>query len=50
MDADEAKTEYIKLNVVGQDSNEIHFMKKMTTYVGNLGQSYSNCVGAPIAL
>jgi len=26
-------TEYIKLKVVGQDSNEVHFRVKMTTQV-----------------
>ena len=34
--ADEAETEYIKLKVVGQDSNEIHFRVKMTTQMGKL--------------
>ena len=29
-------TEYIKLKVVGQDSNEIHFRVKMTTQMGKL--------------
>merc|ERR1712200_254081 len=47
--ADEAETEYIKLKVVGQDSNEIHFRVKMTTAMGKLKKSYSERVGAPIA-
>ena len=47
--ADEAETEYIKLKVVGQDSNEIHFRVKMTTQMGKLKKSYSERVGAPIA-
>merc|ERR1712111_90703 len=45
--ADEAETEYIKLKVVGQDSNEIHFRVKMTTQMGKLKKSYSERVGAP---
>ena len=47
--ADEGETEYIKLKVVGQDSNEIHFRVKMTTAMGKLKKSYSERVGAPIA-
>ena len=47
--ADEAETEYIKLKVVGQDSNEVHFRLKMTTYMVNLKKSNSERVGAPIA-
>merc|ERR1712203_1344683 len=43
------ETEYIKLKVVGQDSNEIHFRVKMTTQMGKLKKSYSERVGAPIA-
>ena len=46
--ADEAEKEYIKLKVVGQDSNEIHFRVKMTTQMGKLKKSYSERVGAPI--
>merc|ERR1711994_1098883 len=49
MGADEAETEYIKLKVVGQDSNEIHFRVKMTTQMGKPKKSYSERVGAPIA-
>ena len=50
MGADAAKneTEYIKLNVIGQDCNEIHFQVKMTTQMGKLKKSYSERVGAPI--
>ena len=44
----EAETEYIKLKVVGQDSNEIHFHVKMTTQMGKLKKSYSERVGEPI--
>jgi len=38
-DADEAETEYMKLKVVGQDSNEIHFRVKVTTQMGKLKES-----------
>ena len=48
-DVDEGETKYIKLKVVGQDSNEIHFRVKMTTAMGKLKKSYSERVGAPIA-
>ena len=47
--ADEADTEYIKLKVVEQDSNDIHFRVKMTTQTSELKKSYSECVGALIA-
>ena len=46
--ADAAETEYIKLKVVGQDSNEIHFRVKMTTQMGKLKKSYSERVGVPV--
>merc|ERR1719430_137966 len=46
---DTGETEYIKLKVVGQDSNEIHFRVKMTTAMGKLKKSYSERAGAPIA-
>ena len=32
----EGETEYIKLKVVGQDSNEIHFRVKMSTSMAKL--------------
>merc|ERR1712079_49290 len=41
-------TEYIKLKVVGQDSNEIHFRVKQTTQMGKLRKSYAERVGVPI--
>ena len=47
--AETAETEYIKLKVVGQDSNEIHFRVKMATQMCKLKKSYSERVGAPIA-
>lgn len=40
----DANSEYIKLKVVGQDSNEIHFRVKMTTQMGKLKKSYSERV------
>merc|ERR1739844_592090 len=43
------ETEYIKLKVVGQDSNEIHFRVKMTTQMGKLQKSYSERVGVPVS-
>merc|ERR1712221_5098 len=42
------ETEYIKLKVVGQDSNEIHFRVKQTTQMGKLKKSYAERVGVPI--
>ena len=42
------ESEYIKLKVVGQDSNEIHFCVKQTTQMGKLKKSYSERVGVPI--
>ena len=41
-------TEYIKLKVVGQDSNEIHFRVKQTTQMGKLKKSNSERVGVPV--
>ena len=46
--ADEGETEYIKLKVVGQDSNKIHFRVKMTNQMEKLKKSYSERAGAPI--
>ena len=47
--ANEAETGGIKLNVVGQDFNEIHFKVKMSTQLGNLKKCYSKRLVAPIA-
>merc|ERR1711860_366213 len=47
--ADKDETEYIKLKVVGQDSNEIHFRVKMSTQMGKLKKSYSERVGVPVS-
>ena len=41
-------TEYIKLKVVGQDSNEIRFRVKQTTQMGKLKKAYSERVGVPV--
>ena len=43
-------TEYIKLKVVGQDSNEIHFRVKQTTQMGKLKKSYSERVSFHLLL
>lgn len=41
---DQEGGEYIKLKVVGQDANEIHFRVKMTTSMAKLKKSYSDRV------
>ena len=44
--ADEGdKADYIKLKVVGQDSNEIRFWVKFSTNMANLKKSYAESVG-----
>jgi len=45
---DAANTEYIKLKVVGQDSNEVHFRVKQTTLMAKLKRSYADRIGAPV--
>jgi len=45
----DSSTEYIKLKVAGQDSNEVHFRVKQTTKMGKLKKSYSERVGVPVA-
>jgi len=42
----DAAGEYIKLKVVGQDSNEVHFRVKMTTSMAKLKRSYADRIGA----
>jgi len=42
-------SEYIKLKVIGQDSNEIHFKVKMTTQLGKLKRSYADRLGISAA-
>ena len=49
MSENKDETEYIKLKVVGQDSNEIHFRVKMSTQMGKLKKSYSERVGVPVS-
>ncbi|CAB4061111.1 SUMO [Lepeophtheirus salmonis] len=49
MSENKDETEYIKLKVVGQDSNEIHFRVKMSTQMGKLKKSYSERVGVPLS-
>lgn len=44
----DSSSDYIKLKVVGNDSNEIHFRVKMTTQMGKLKKSYSERVGVPV--
>lgn len=41
-------TEYIKLKVVGQDTNELHFRVKKMTSFAKLKRSYSERIGVPI--
>lgn len=43
-DSGDGSSEYIKLKVVGQDTNEIHFRVKMSTQMGKLKKSYSERV------
>merc|ERR1711899_596260 len=49
MSENKDETEYIKLKVVGQDSNEIHFRVKMSTNMGKLKKSYAERVGVPVS-
>ncbi|KAI3383072.1 hypothetical protein SNEBB_001531 [Seison nebaliae] len=37
----EEQSEYIRIKVIGQDNNEMHFKVKMTTNMGKLKKSYS---------
>ena len=39
---------FLYAQVVGQDSNEIHFRVKQTTQMGKLKKSYSERVGVPV--
>jgi small ubiquitin-related modifier len=43
-----AQTEYIKLKVVGQDSNEVHFRVKRGTSMGKLKKSYAERTGVSV--
>ena len=49
MSENKDEAEYIKLKVVGQDSNEIHFRVKMSTNMAKLKKSYSERVGVPVS-
>ena len=49
MSENKEETEYIKLKVVGQDSNEIHFRVKMSTSMAKLKKSYAERVGVPVS-
>ena len=40
--------EYIKLKVVGQDSNEVHFRVKYGTSMGKLMKSYADRTGVAV--
>jgi small ubiquitin-related modifier len=46
--AENGKDEHIKLKVLGQDGNEIHFKVKKTTAMGKLKKSYAERVGVPV--
>jgi len=41
--------EYIKLKVVGQDSNEVHFRVKFGTSMGKLKKSYAERTGVAVS-
>jgi small ubiquitin-related modifier len=47
-DGGDGSSEYIKLKVVGQDGNEIHFRVKMSTQMAKLKKSYSERLGVPM--
>ena len=49
MSENKDETEYIKLKVVGQDSNEIHFRVKFSTNMGKLKKSYAERVGVQVS-
>ena len=43
------KTDFIKIKVVGQDSNEIHFQVKFSTSMGKLKKSYAERTGVAVS-
>ena len=43
------ETEYIRLKVVGEDSNEVHFRVKQTTPMGKIKKSYGERLGVPVS-
>ncbi|KAF8367991.1 smo-1 [Pristionchus pacificus] len=44
----DGNAEYIKLKVVGQDSNEVHFRVKYGTSMGKLKKSYADRTGVSV--
>ncbi|VDM63810.1 unnamed protein product [Angiostrongylus costaricensis] len=47
--AGDSTAEYIKLKVVGQDSNEVHFRVKNGTAMGKLKKSYADRTGVAVS-
>ncbi|CAJ0592626.1 unnamed protein product [Cylicocyclus nassatus] len=47
--AGDSNVEYIKLKVVGQDSNEVHFRVKNGTAMGKLKKSYADRTGVAVS-
>ncbi|XP_023108000.1 uncharacterized protein LOC101086141 [Felis catus] len=45
---DEKEGEYIKLQVIGQESSEIHFKVKMTRHLKRLKEAYCQTQGVPV--
>ncbi|CAD6184484.1 unnamed protein product [Caenorhabditis auriculariae] len=45
----EGAGEYIKIKVVGQDSNEVHFRVKFGTSMGKLKKSYADRTGVAVS-
>ncbi|XP_055340177.1 LOW QUALITY PROTEIN: small ubiquitin-related modifier-like [Paramacrobiotus metropolitanus] len=45
----EGSDEYIKLRVVAQDGNEVHFRVKASTALGKLKKSYADRMGVAVA-
>ncbi|KAI0978272.1 hypothetical protein GJ496_005546 [Pomphorhynchus laevis] len=46
--ASDSNTEYIKLKVVNQDGNEVHFKVKATTSMAKLTKSYAERMGVQL--
>ncbi|VDN06364.1 unnamed protein product [Thelazia callipaeda] len=45
----QVSSDYIKLRVLGQDSNEVHFRVKFGTSLGKLKKSYADRMGVDVA-
>ena len=45
---DKKDNEFIKIKVVGQDTNELHFRVKKVTLFSKLKKSYSDRIGVPL--